>query len=84
MSSNFILKPVFSEAMYVVDYKVATQPGAFGDQRAYAQASGLMNITYAAGSLVGPSMGGLLVERVGWNDLTLATGIVCAVCLLPF
>jgi len=80
---NMILTPVFSEAMYVVDEKTANDPGIFGAKGAYAQAFGLMNVAYAAGSLVGPLMGGLLVESVGWNDLTLGTGIVCALCVLP-
>lgn len=80
---NMILTPVFSEAMYLVDEKEAALPGVFGTRGAYAQAFGLMNMAYAAGSLVGPLVGGLLVRRVGWNVLTLGTGVVCAVCVVP-
>lgn len=80
---NMILTPVWSEATYLVDDKVAEEPGIFGTKGAYAQAFGLMNVAYATGSLVGPLMSGLLVETVGWNDLTLATGILSALCILP-
>lgn len=83
LSVNFILTPVWSEAMYVVDDKAARHPGVFGEKGAYAQAFGLMNVAYSAGSLVGPLVGGLLVERVGWNNLTLATGVLCGVCVIP-
>lgn len=42
-----------------------------------------MGIAYAAGSLVGPFVGGLVAERVGWDGMTLASGVVCAACALP-
>lgn len=61
---------------------MASEPGIFGTKGAYGQAFGLMNVAYAAGSVVGPLMGGLLVESVGWNDLTLGSGIICALCVV--
>ena len=79
---NMILTPVFTEAMYAVDEIEARDPGIFG-KGAYAQAFGLMNVAYAVGSLVGPLMGGLLVERVGWNVLTAGTGVLCLGCVAP-
>ncbi len=42
------------------------QSGVFGEKGAYAQDSGLMSVVFAALSLV------------DWNDLTLATGVLCA------
>ena len=78
-----ILTPAWSDVSYLVDDMMREEPGIFGAKGAYAQAFGLMNVAYAAGSLVGPLLGGLLVETVGWNDLTLATGILCALCILP-
>ena len=80
---NMILTPAWSDVSYLVDDMMREEPGIFGAKGAYAQAFGLMNVAYAAGSLVGPLLGGLLVETVGWNDLTLATGILCALCILP-
>ena len=78
---NLILTPVFSEAMYTVDEKEAAQPGIFGPKGAYAQAFAQMNVAYASGSLLGPLVGGMFAERIGWNNLTLLTGISCAFCV---
>lgn len=82
---SMILTPVFSEATYLVDDLTQSQPGVWGKngKGAYAQAFGLMNMAYAAGSLVGPLMGGFLVERVGWGNLMAGTGVACAVCVGP-
>lgn len=75
--------PAFAEAMYVVDDAAAARPGVFGPKGAYAQAFGLMTVAYAAGSLVGPFVGGLMAERVGWDRVTLASGVLCGLCALP-
>ncbi len=83
ISLNMILTPVFSEASYVVDDLVATQPGVFGEKGAYAQAFRLMNVAYAAGSVVGPLMGGFLVERIGREGVTCGMGIWCLGCVGP-
>lgn len=83
ISLNMILTPSWSDASYTVDEIMSNEPGIFGTKGAYAQAFGLMNMAYAIGSLVGPLLGGFLVENVGWNDLTLGTGIFCALCIVP-
>ena len=83
ISLNMILTPSWSDASYTVDEIMTNEPGIFGTKGAYAQAFGLMNMAYATGSLVGPLLGGFLVERGGWNDLTLETGIFCAICVVP-
>ena len=83
ISLNMILTPSWSDASYTVDDIMTKEPGIFGTKGAYAQAFGLMNVAYAMGSLVGPLLGGFLVENVGWNDLTLGTGIFCALCVVP-
>ena len=83
VSLNMILTPSWSDASYTVDEIMNNEPGIFGTKGAYAQAFGLMNMAYATGSLVGPLLGGFLVENVGWNDLTLGTGIFCALCVVP-
>lgn len=83
ISLNMILTPSWSDASYTVADIMKNEPGIFGTRGAYAQAFGLMNMAYAIGSLVGPLLGGFLVENVGWNDLTLGTGIFCALCVVP-
>lgn len=80
---NLILTPVFSDVIYLVDEKEAANAGIFGPKGAYAQAFALMGVAYASGSLVGPLLGGLVVERVGWNGVTLGTGVLSAICVVP-
>ena len=83
ISLNMILTPSWSDASYTVDDIMNNEPGIFGTKGAYAQAFGLMNMAYATGSLVGPLLGGFLVQNVGWKDLTLGTGFFCALCVVP-
>lgn len=84
---TMITTPAFAEAMYVVDDAEVAEPGVFGPRGAYAQAFALMTVAYAAGSLVGPFVGGLvgglMAERIGWKDLTLASGVLCGLCTVP-
>lgn len=72
--------PAFAEAAYVV---ADADAGVWGQDGAYAQAFGLMSIAYAAGSLVGPFAGALLMELVGWEGVTAGIGVVCLVCAGP-
>ena len=80
---NMILTPVYTEAKEVVDEAEQKDPGVFGKQGAYAQAFGLMNMAYAAGSMAGPLIGGLLVDRIGWGGSTITTGLLCVICAVP-
>ncbi|KAL6715401.1 hypothetical protein ACLMJK_006362 [Lecanora helva] len=83
LSLNMILTPVYSEATYLIDDMLAEDENIFGGKGAHAQAFGLMNAAYAVGSLVGPLMGGLVLQRVGWKHLMLGLGVACFVCLGP-
>ena len=80
---NLVLAPVFTEAKLVVDEIQTEQPGLLGEKGAYATSFALMNMSYAAGSLIGPIFGSLLVDRVGWGTSTLVFGLLCAVCTIP-
>ena len=80
---SMLATPAFAEAIYVVDEREAAEVGVFGPKGAYAQAFALMTVAYATGSLVGPFVGGLLAEWIGWDDLTLASGVLCGLCALP-
>ena len=60
--------PVFTEAKAVVDQAEEEEPGVFGENSAYAQAFGLMNMAYAVGTVVGPLLGGMLVQRIGVGE----------------
>lgn len=80
---NMIQTPVFSDVTYLVNEKEAAQLGVFGPKGAYAQAFALMGVAYAIGSLLGPLLGGLVLEKTGWKSLTFGTGILCAICAMP-
>ena len=80
---NMVLAPVWSDTMYLVDEMSREKPGIFGNKGAYAQAFGLMNMAYAIGSVLGPLLGGWLINEVGWNSITLGAGILSGICVIP-
>ena len=80
---NMVLTPVWSDTIYLVDEKSKQDPGIFGERGAYAQAFGLMNMAYAIGSVLGPLLGGWLMEEVGWNRITLGAGVLSGICVIP-
>ena len=83
LSMHMIMTPISAEAKRLIDETEAAQPGTFGTKGPYAQAFGLLNAASASGSLIGPLAGGFLLERVGWNSLTLGSGIFSASCVVP-
>lgn len=80
---NMVLTPVWSDTVYLVSERINDQPGIFGGKSPYAQAFGLMNMAYAIGSVLGPLLGGWLLEKVGFTAITLGAGILCGVCVIP-
>ncbi|KAH0271348.1 MFS general substrate transporter, partial [Aureobasidium melanogenum] len=78
------LTPLMAEVSYAVDAQGAKRPaGFFGKNGAFAQAYGLFNMAYAAGTLVGPLLAGLVKQRAGWGTTTLVLGCVSFVCVVP-
>ncbi len=82
-SLGFILTPSWAEATYAVKDLSKRRLGVSGTGGAYATAFGLMEVSYAVGSLVGPLVGGLGTEVWGWEGLVMGMGIVCAICVGP-
>ncbi|EGP87771.1 uncharacterized protein MYCGRDRAFT_40588 [Zymoseptoria tritici IPO323] len=81
---NLALVPLMAEITYAVQAKAArAEVGAFGRNGAYAQAYGLFNMAWAAGSMIGPLLAGLIVEAHGWSLATLILGIVSLVTAVP-
>ncbi|KAG8526731.1 uncharacterized protein KY384_008160 [Bacidia gigantensis] len=83
LAVDMVLTPVFIETKEAVDERMEQEPGVFGEKGVYAQAYAQMNMAYAAGSLLGPVLGSALVEEIGWENVTLLTGIACALCVAP-
>ncbi|KJX98813.1 MFS transporter like protein [Zymoseptoria brevis] len=81
---NLALVPLMAEITYAVQAKAArAEVGAFGRNGAYAQAYSLFNVAWAAGSMIGPLLAGLIVEAHGWSLATLILGIVSLVTAVP-
>ncbi|KAM0720619.1 hypothetical protein Q7P37_004756 [Cladosporium fusiforme] len=78
------LTPIMAEITYAVVAKESRRPrGYYGKNGAYAQAYSLFNIAWAAGSMVGPLLAGLVVEARGWPTATLILGCVSVYTALP-
>ncbi|PNS18284.1 Quinidine resistance protein 1 [Sphaceloma murrayae] len=81
---NLVLTPLMAEITYSVEATVQKRPKGFlGEKGAYAQAYGLFNMAFAAGSMIGPLVGGLIVEYSGWPAATLALGVLSGALALP-
>lgn len=77
--------PVMTEFSCVVNAKEETEKSRdiFGKGGAMAQAYGLMNSAFAAGSLVGPVFAGFVRERFGWGVMGWGLGLVSGVSAVP-
>ena len=84
LTLTFALTPIMAEVTYCVEAMAEkSPPGTFGKNGAMAQAYGLFNMAFAAGSMAGPLMSGLLVQNAGWPTATLVLGLLSAVWTLP-
>lgn len=78
------LTPIMAEITYCVEALVAkAPPGTFGERGATAQAYGLFNMAFAAGSMLGPLLAGLIVQSAGWPTATLVLGILSGAWSIP-
>ncbi|RHZ59808.1 MFS transporter [Aspergillus thermomutatus] len=78
-----IYPPLMAEITNTVTLKEQSNPGIFGKKGAMAQAHGLMNCSYAAGSLVGPILGGVVREQFGWPTMSWVLAVFSAVASVP-
>ncbi|GAB7355152.1 hypothetical protein MBLNU459_g5722t1 [Dothideomycetes sp. NU459] len=84
LTLNLILTPLMAEVMYAVEAKAAKRPaGYFGRGGAYAQAYGLFNMAFAAGSMAGPLLAGLINQHRGWGTTTLVLACLSAGTAVP-
>lgn len=76
--------PLMAEMAYAVEAKAQrSPPGFFGKNGAYAQSYGLFNMAWAAGSMIGPLLAGLVRNEYGWPTATLILGCVSIFTALP-
>ncbi|PYH78832.1 vesicular amine transporter [Aspergillus uvarum CBS 121591] len=78
-----LMPPVIVEASYVVQEKEARNPHIFGKGGAMALAYGILNVAFAAGTIVGPFFAGFIRESAGWATMTWALALVTGVSAVP-
>ncbi|KAI9682939.1 MAG: hypothetical protein M1829_006375 [Trizodia sp. TS-e1964] len=92
LTLTFVISPLLAEVVNVVENKESKIPGLFGPSGAYAQAYGLMNFAFSAGTLVGPIWAGFILASDGWGTMTwtialfggLSSFPLVSCCLLSF
>lgn len=77
------MAPLMAEIAHVVAEKEAANSSAFGRKGAYAQAYGLYNCSFAAGTLTGPIWGGFMLSNLGWGTMTWTLGLLSFVTAIP-
>lgn len=81
---TLMITPMMAEITYAVHAKAERRPpGFFGKNGAYAQAYSLFNVAFAAGTMIGPLLGGLVNQSQGWGTATLILGLVSGVSGVP-
>ena len=84
LSLALVVTPIMAEITYAVEAKARNRPpGYFGKNGAYAQAYSLFNVAWAAGSMIGPLLAGLVNQANGWGTATLILGCVSAFTAVP-
>jgi hypothetical protein len=78
-----ITSPSIVEARNIVDAHARTYPRIFGDTEPYRQLHGFSVLVLNAGLSLGPVLGGVLRERIGYGNMNaVVAGIAAATSLL--
>ncbi|KAI4147784.1 MAG: hypothetical protein LQ340_005395 [Diploschistes diacapsis] len=77
------MTPLNAEVSRIVVEVERRSPGIYGERGALAQAFGLTNMAFAAGSIVGPLWGGFMKENIGWGNMTTSIGLLSAMTVIP-
>lgn len=77
------MPPLMAEFTNITEAKQRHHPGLFGPRGAYAQAYGIFNSAWAAGSIVGPLWAGFIQEKTSWGTMTWTLGLLSIVSAIP-
>jgi MFS family permease len=77
------MPPLIAETFHAVKEKEDETPGIFGRGGAMALAFGLVNMGFAAGTLIGPFFAGFIRQNAGWGTMGWALGILAASTSVP-
>ncbi|KAI8634352.1 major facilitator superfamily domain-containing protein [Xylariaceae sp. FL1651] len=83
VSLTLVNTPIFTEIVHIVNAKERDRPGIFGPGGATAQAYGLFNVAFAAGTIVGPLFAGFVRERSGWGTMGWSLGALSGSASVP-
>ncbi|KAI1178986.1 MFS general substrate transporter [Nemania sp. FL0916] len=83
VSLTLVNTPIFTEIVHIVIAKERDRPGIFGPGGATAQAYGLYNVAFAAGSIVGPIFAGFVREHSGWATMGWSLGLLSGSTSIP-
>ena len=81
--ASFSLPPVMVEAMSIVVAFEERSPGVSGENGGLAQAYGITNFAYAAGTLVGPLVAGCGKATYGWSQMSLFLAVASGLTSIP-
>lgn len=80
---TLISTPIFAEIVHIVHEKERQRGAIFGEAGATAQAYGLWNVAFAAGTIAGPLMAGYIKEHAGWGTMGWSIGALSAATSIP-
>lgn len=83
LALTLVLIPLMADIILTVNEMEATGRVGSSAAGAYGQAYALFNMSYAAGSAIGPLLAGLLKLHMGWKATTLALGCLSGVSIIP-
>ncbi|THY37454.1 MFS general substrate transporter [Aureobasidium pullulans] len=83
LALTLVLIPLMADIILTVNEMEATGRVGSSAAGAYGQAYALFNMSYAAGSAIGPLLAGLLKVHMGWKATTLALGCLSGVSIIP-
>lgn len=78
-----VLTASMTEIALVVEEQENRRPGLFGASGAVAQGYALFNMSFSAGTLVGPLLAGAVRDRAGWDTMAWSLSLFAAVSLPP-
>ena len=77
------MPPLVNETFYAVKEKEDESPGIFGRGGAMALAFGLVNMGFAAGTLIGPFFAGFIRQSAGWGTMGWALALIAGISSVP-
>lgn len=81
IASALLNTSLMAEFSKVCDSKERRDPSLFNGRSAYGTAYGILNVSWALGSLVGPLMAAAIERSAGWKTMTWVMGVLAASCL---